>query len=121
MFKQLVIATVIGSMLVAGTAPAWATTPTQQVRQADIPFADHGGIRDWRADGDRALYIQGSNGQWYHATLMSPSIGLNFAEGIGFVSEPTGDFDHFSSILVGGQSYPLTSLVTSDAPPVHGH
>ena len=85
---------------------------------ASIPFASMGGIYDWAADGNSALYIQSINKQWYHVQLLAPSFDLPFAERIGFVSEPgSGTFDKFSSILVRGQEYPVKSITKSGPPP----
>lgn len=101
-------------------APALGASPTDKPKTADasIPFANFGGINDWRADGDNAIYIQGrSRKDWYRATLFGPCIGLPFAEKVGFVSEPSGSFDKFSSIVVRGQECQVQTLVKLDGPP----
>jgi len=59
----------------------------EPVAEATISFANLGGINDWRADGDRALYVQGRNQKWYHAELMGSCIDLPNAERIGFVAQ----------------------------------
>jgi hypothetical protein len=82
-----------------------------------IPFANYGGINDWRADGVSAIYIQGRNRRWYRAELMGSCIDLPFAEHVGFVVEPSGEFDRFSEIIVHGHRCVLKSLVESAAPP----
>ncbi len=85
---------------------------------ASIPFANLGGVYDWAADGDHALYIEGIDRKWYHVELLGPCIDLPFAQRIGFVTEPgSGAFDRFSSILVRGQQCPVTRLTRSDPPP----
>ena len=94
-----------------------ADPPGGKPKECEISFARMGGIQDWRADGEKALYVQGRDRQWYHATLMSPCIGLNFAEHIGFVTEPNGSLDKFSAILVDHRECNITSLVKSDLPP----
>jgi hypothetical protein len=48
---------------------------------------------------------------------MSSCIGLNFAQHIGFVTEPDGSFDKFSAVLVEGRPCQITSLVKSAEPP----
>lgn len=102
-------------MLVAATA-VQAQEPTAKPEQAEIPFAGMGGIEDWREDGNRALYIEGRNRQWYHAELFGPCTGLNFANSIGFVIEPMDTFDRFSAVVVDGQVCRLKSLVKSEKP-----
>jgi hypothetical protein len=86
-------------------------------RDARIPFANLGGIRDWSADGDRAIYIQASSGNWYRAELLGRCLDLPFANRVGFVAEPaSGAFTRFSSILVRGRECAVRSL-TPSAPP----
>jgi hypothetical protein len=79
---------------------AAASTPTPDVK---IPFASHGGIRDWEADRDQGLWIQDAHRNWFYAKLMGPCIGLNFAQSIGFDTRPMGTFDRFSAIVVPGE------------------
>ena len=94
-------------------SPANVLTPKEE----SIPFAQLGGIDDWRADGTKALYIKGRrNNDWYYAKLMSTCQGLNFAQAIGFRNEANGEFSKFSTILVDGQLCQLTSLVKSEKP-----
>lgn len=69
--------------------------------RAVIRFADLGGIKNWRADGDDAIEIWGRNGDWYRAEFWSFCQGLRSAQDIGFITEPNGDLNRFSSIYVG--------------------
>lgn len=103
-------------LVLAAPMPAGAASPTPS--QAEIPFANMGGIWDWAADGTRGIYIQALNRQWYYARLLAPCINLPFAERVGFVAEPgSGAFDKFSSIVVRGQECPVVSLTRSGPPP----
>lgn len=104
----------------ASERPLRAKTQQPNERRAStasIPFANLGGIRDWRATSDDTLYIQGRSGQWYRASLLGDCQGLRFEQSIGFVIEPSGSFDKFSSILVNGHECPLTSMTKSAGPP----
>jgi hypothetical protein len=103
-------------ILFVAALPVRAEESPEKPAQAEIPFAGMGGIQDWRADGDRALYIEGRNRQWYHAELLGPCIGLNFEHSIGFVIEPMDTFDRFSAIVVDGRVCRLKSLVKSEKP-----
>lgn len=106
----------ISGVVLLLTGPAWAADSASD--DVSIPFANMGGIYDWSADGNSALYIESLNKQWYHAQLLGPCIGLPFAQRVGFVSEPgSGAFDKFSSILVDGQECPLKSIMKSGPPP----
>jgi hypothetical protein len=84
--------------------------------EARIPFANHGGIWDWRVVDDRTVLIQSNGRQWYKATLMSACFNLPFAQRVGFQSNPDGSFDKFSAIKLRGQTCPLISLVKTDPP-----
>ncbi len=85
--------------------------------EASISFVDYGNIRNWRADGREAVFIQDVSGKWYRATLMGSCSGLPFAEAVGFDAGATGRLDKFSSVIVRGQRCPFTSLVASAPPP----
>lgn len=100
------------------TAPPPATAPqTVYGRDASIPFMDSVGARDWRADGDSAIYVQDQRRNWYHAELIGPCTGLRFATRVGFVTRGTNTLDRFASVVVDGQSCSFTNFVTSPAPP----
>lgn len=85
--------------------------------EASIPFVNHGGIRNWRADGRDAVYVQDVSGKWYRATLMGNCTDLPFAEAVGFDAGAIGRLDKFSSVIVRGQRCPFTSFVASAPPP----
>jgi hypothetical protein len=104
--------------LAAPAAPAVAQSqPAPTSAEVSIPFANNGGIRDWREDGKQAVYIQDRFFRWYRATLMAPSFDLPTALAIGFDTGPNGRFDRFSSIVVRDQRYPVQSLVRIEGAP----
>jgi hypothetical protein len=108
----------LGAALLAAAGAVFASEATPP--KASIPFANHGGIRDWKADRDQGLWVQDIHRQWYYAKLMGPCIGLNFAQTIGFDTHPLGRFDQFSSIYVpggGGGRCAVQSFTLSGAPP----
>jgi hypothetical protein len=84
--------------------------------EAQIAFANHGGIYNWQVVDDRTVLIQSQNRKWYKATLLSSCFNLPFAERLGFESNSDGSFDKFSSIQVRNQKCPLISLVETTAP-----
>ena len=88
-----------------------------QEEAASIPFANRGGVRDWRAQGMDRIYFQDSHGQWYLAKLMGSASDLPFTEFIGIDANPDGSLDKFSAIYVKGQKYPFESFVKVDGPP----
>ncbi|MGC4029501.1 MAG: DUF6491 family protein [Steroidobacteraceae bacterium] len=89
-------------------------------QEASIPFVQHGGVRDWEADGRNGLWLQDSTRQWYYAKTLGPCIGLDFAWSIALDSgHGAGPFDRFSSIILPDHQgrCALTSLTYSKAPP----
>jgi hypothetical protein len=108
-------------LLISGlaTVPFAAAFATSSVTpEASIPFANHGGIRDWQADRERGLWVQDVHNKWYYASLMGPCIGLNFAQTIGFDTRPQGNFDRWSAILVPHYGRCVVqSFTPSDGPP----
>jgi hypothetical protein len=83
-----------------------------------IPFADHGGIFDWHADGTRGIWIEDTGRNWYYGTFMTRCDGLDFADAVGFRANPSGSFDHWSTVLVhDGIPCHLASFTRSEGPP----
>ncbi|WP_300536183.1 DUF6491 family protein [Sphingosinicella sp.] len=106
---------VVAALLSA--VPAGAAAPHAKLgEEARIPFADTSGIRNFRAENDHALYIEGQTGRWYYAETMGPCTGLSFATKIGFITKGTGTLDKFGQILVDGRTCQLKSLVTAEDP-----
>ena len=97
-------------------APAVAGTPSAS-HDASIAFADHGGVDDWRAEGDQVVYFKDQHRQWYRATLFSPAFDLPFAEHIGIDARPSGTLDKWGAIIVRGQRYPFQTFERVAGPP----
>ncbi|BBC74046.1 hypothetical protein AEB_P3178 [Altererythrobacter sp. B11] len=103
-------------------APAAKNAAAEAQADASIPFANHGGIRDWRSEGSETVYIQDSARHWYKAVLFARAPDLPFAQAIGFETKGPDTFDRFSTIIVAGQPYPLKSLVRiAGEPPKAAH
>ena len=103
--------------MMASAQPAPAADAAVKSAEASIPFANRGGVRDWRAQGSSSVYFQDNHGQWYLATLMGTASDLAFTDFIGIDANPDGSLDKFSAIYVKGQKYPFTSFVKVDGPP----
>jgi Family of unknown function (DUF6491) len=110
----------LGLVLAAGvTTPALADLPPvlkKSTAEASIPFANHGGIRDWRVIDRDSLLIQDTHGQWYLAKLMTSAFDLPFVEAVAFKTNPSGSLDKFSQVIVKGQAYPILYLIRTDPP-----
>jgi len=87
----------LGAALSIGAA---SSKETPQPTNASIAFANHGGINDWRANGDEGIWVQDSHRQWYYAKFMGTCFGLPFANSVGFATGPVGNLDRFSYVLV---------------------
>ena len=87
-------------LLIAGNAVA----QTAPARSAEIPFANHGGIYDWRAQGNDAIVIESQSHHFYRATFLSPCYDLKFRDRVGFVTDARDVLDKFDSVRVGEQT-----------------
>lgn len=114
--QKLTIALLAASLLampVMASAKQEEAQPSQSEQaetRARIPFADTVGIRDWRADGRDAIYIEDVHRNWYRAELFAPAPDLPFVFYIGIDAGPTGTLDKFGAIYVDGQRYPIRSF-----------
>jgi hypothetical protein len=96
--------------------PASAAVVQVPAREVEIHFASQN-IWRWRAVDYTTVLIQDRGRRWYKATLYGYCVDLPFAQNLSFVSNPSGSFDRFSSIIVREQRCPLRSLVQTTAPP----
>ncbi|MBT0669785.1 hypothetical protein HT136_15565 [Novosphingobium profundi] len=105
------------AMAASASAQPAAQSGGQKGRAASIPFANHGGVQDWRADGTRAVYFKDNHRQWYRADLIGTATDLPFVENIGIISGPGGALDRFGGVLVKGQRYMFSAFQAVDGPP----
>lgn len=102
--------------LPASTAPAGEDSSVRH--EASIPFASHGAIVDWRSDGTKGIWVQAVSGKWFYGTFSGACDGLDSANNVGFVTNPSGSFDHWSWILVRGHApCHLANFTASGVPP----
>ena len=107
----------LGVPVAVSAQPAPVADAATKAEDASIPFANRGGVRDWRAQGSGNVYFQDNHGQWYRAKLMGSATDLAFTDFIGIDANPDGSLDRFSAIYVKGQKYPFESFVKVDGPP----
>ena len=109
---------IIVALLSVSNAATSAPIAPAKTTGNSIPFAEHGGIRDWRADGSKGLWIQAAGGRWYYASFSSPCLDLPFARGIRFVAGSNGELSRWSSIRLAqsGRCF-FRNLQQSAAPP----
>lgn len=112
------ILTALACTLLATAGAAAQTGQPAVGKDASIPFIRLNGIRDFKADGDDAVYLQDRGRKWYRATLAGPCLGLPFATRISVDTRFSGSsLDRTGTLLVDGQRCRLTDLVTSTPPP----
>lgn len=110
----------IAAAAVLAAWPHAAAAAPKQARPAEIVFANHGGIEDWRAVGDRTIYFEDGFRHWYKAVLMSPAPDLPYVERIAVDTGPTGSLDSFGAVIVRGRNYPFASFEAVPGPPPSG-
>jgi len=85
--------------------------------EASIPFASRDGIQDYKADGDRGLYIRDIHGDWYYARTQARCGRLATSDAIGFETSASDQLDKFGALHAQGWRCPLASLTHSAPPP----
>jgi len=79
-------------------------------KSATINFVDHGSIRDWRAEGNKAILIETVHNRWYRAEFSTPCYDLPWAEGIALKTHPKGKLNKFSAVVTRYQRCHFRSL-----------
>ena len=79
--------------------------------EARIPFANHGGIRNFRVVDRETLLIEGRGDRWYRAELFAPCFGLRHSLALGFDTDFSSSFDRFGKIVTRDQTCQVRSLV----------
>jgi Family of unknown function (DUF6491) len=89
--------------LVLATGAAAADSPAPAPR-SEIPFANQGGIYDWRAEGDQAIVVESRDRHYFRASFLGPCLELKFRDRVGFVTDARDVLDKFQSVRVGDQT-----------------
>ena len=111
----------LAAVLLPLSAAAAANEPAPEARALDVEssivFPSDSSIRNWQADRERGIWIQGRGDAWYYGTFAGLCRDLDFAQAIGFETRGAGRLDKFASIIVRGERCQLTSFVSSAPPP----
>jgi hypothetical protein len=92
-------------------------TPPREVGvEGNISFPAHGGIRNFRADNDKGVWLEDRQRNWYYASFLGTCPEIRFAQGIGLDTRGSARFDKYSKILVGNDVCAIATLVTADKP-----
>lgn len=84
--------------------------------EADISFPAHGGVRNFRADNDRGIWLEDRRRNWYYASFLGTCPDIRHAQAIGLETRGSARFDRFSKIIVGNDVCAIATLVTADKP-----
>ncbi|MDX2209550.1 MAG: DUF6491 family protein [Sphingopyxis sp.] len=84
--------------------------------EGEISFPALGGIRNFRADSDRGVWLEDRQRNWYYASFLGTCPEIRFAQGIGIDTRGSARFDKYSKILVRGNVCAIATLVTADKP-----
>lgn len=111
----------LAAVLLPLSAAAAANEPAPKARalgvESSIVFPSDSSIRNWQADRDHGIWIQGRGNAWYYGSFAGFCRDLDFAQAIGFETRGAGRLDRFASIIVRGERCQLSSFVTSQPPP----
>lgn len=107
----------LSAVAAAEPAEAPATESRALGVESGIVFPSDSTIRNWQADRDRGIWIEGRRGEWYYGTFAGFCRDLDFAQAIGVETRGAGRLDKFASIIVRGERCLLSSFVTSAPPP----
>ena len=96
------------SPAVTDAAGTLVTTPS--VHRADM--------RNWLADGERGLWIQGGNSEWFYARFSGACRGLNSTNSLVFDTGSSGDINRTTSVVLpeGGRCQ-MQTFAPSAGPP----
>lgn len=103
--------------LPAATAAEPATEARALGVESSIAFPNSSTIRNWQADRERGIWIEGRRGEWFYGTFAGFCRDVDFAQAIGVETRGAGRLDKFASIIVRGERCQLSSFVTSAPPP----
>ena len=107
------------AILAAALLLSACATPGEQLAAGEtaIPFVSSTGVIEWRVLGDSALYVRGSNNQWYLVRTMGACPRLRTATSLGFVTAGLDQLDRHGAILAQGWRCAVQSVVRSGEPP----
>lgn len=104
-------------LLPLSAAAATEPAPRPLGVESGITFPGNATIRNWRADGDDGIWIEGRRGEWFYGRFIGTCRDLDFAQTIGVDTRGASRLDKFATIIARGERCPLVSFVTSAPPP----
>jgi hypothetical protein len=65
-----------------------------------VPSVHRADMRNWLADGERGLWIQGGNSEWFYARFSAACHGLNSTNSLVFDTGSSGNIDRTTSVVL---------------------
>ena len=82
------------------------------------PSVHRADMRNWLADGERGLWIQGGNSEWFYARFSAACRGLNSTNSLMFDTGSSGDIDRTTSVVLPeGARCQMQTFAPSAGPP----
>lgn len=107
-------------ILVAGLAPLMAAhaepAPREVGEEATIAFPAHGGVRNFRADTDRGVWIEDQRRNWYYASFIGTCRDIRWVDAIAIDTYGSSRLDKHSRIIAGNDVCQISRLLTADKP-----
>ena len=115
--KHKLALSLAAALLPLSAAAADEPAPRALGVESGIAFPGDATIRNWRADGEDGIWIEGRRGEWFYGRFAGFCRDLDFAQAIGVDTRGVSRLDKFAAIIVRGERCPLVSFMTSAPPP----
>jgi hypothetical protein len=108
-----------GAALVVAMTPLGLTLAGPYLKEVDRgSFVSHEQLRNWLADRERGLWIQGGNSEWFYARFSAACHGLNSTNSLVFDTGLSGNIDRTTSVVLpGGGRCEMQTFAPSAGPP----
>jgi len=104
------------ALLPCVAAHAEEAPPREVGVESSVSFPAFGGIRNFRADDDRGVWLEDRQRKWYYAGFLGTCPEIRHAQAIGLETRGSARFDRFSKIIVGHDVCAIATLVSADKP-----
>jgi len=107
------------ALAVLGAAPLTvAVADSDPAEVGPAAFVNHSQMLNWLANGERGLWIQATDLNWFYAHFAHLCRGLNSTNSLLFDTQVSGNIDRGSSVVVpGGGRCVVVTFTRSSGPP----
>lgn len=108
----------VALLAIAGSKPSAADEATPQPASPVGAYVNHADLIRWLSDGERGLWVQGSDLRWFYAALAGACRGLDSTNSVVFGTGASNRIDRTSSVIVpSGARCRIRSFLPSNGPP----